>query len=66
MRGDMAAREPFYAQASLVVDLTRCPTTSWSNISCKLSPTVADNRPIGIYDSLGGLTVWREVRRAPR
>ena len=44
---------------------TRCPTTSWSNISCKLSPTVADNRPIGIYDSgLGGLTVWREVRRA--
>ncbi|WP_418196426.1 glutamate racemase [Alistipes shahii] len=26
---------------------------------------MADNRPIGIYDSgLGGLTVWREVRRA--
>ena len=26
---------------------------------------MADNRPIGIYDSgLGGLTVWREIRRA--
>ena len=26
---------------------------------------MADNRPIGIYDSgMGGLTVWREVRRA--
>lgn len=26
---------------------------------------MADNRPIGVYDSgLGGLTVWREIRRA--
>ena len=23
-----------------------------------------DNRPVGVYDSgLGGLTVWREIRR---
>ena len=71
MERDMAAREPFYAQASLVVD---CDLLSDEEVvECILAvqrrallPTVTANnrRAIGVYDSgLGGLTVWREIRR---
>ena len=37
----------------------------FSPFAFHLSPFTLNNSPIGIYDSgLGGLTVWREVRRA--
>lgn len=71
MERDMAAREPFYGRATVVVScdgLTDDEIMEYilahADDRCGGAAAEGNNAPIGVYDSgLGGLTVWREIRR---
>lgn len=63
MRRDMDEHEAVYAQAQLVIDADRY---SDEQIVDLIADTLSRRNaaPIGVYDSgLGGLSVWRELRR---
>lgn len=73
MRRDIEHREPIYGRARMVVD---CDAMSDDEVveevirrlmeagEVQHTEPAFNNAPIGVYDSgLGGLSVWREIRR---